>query len=75
MSRRRRGSGGEEGEDKTTVSEYARSFRENNAKNIIVKFIYEDVAHKHNVILGSALVSDDECSVRFNGYLLISREF
>lgn len=68
-------SGGEKSEDKTTAKEYARSFRENHAKNIVVKFTYENVAHKHDVLLASALVNDDECSVRFNGYIVISREF
>ncbi|WP_340607758.1 hypothetical protein [Xenorhabdus bharatensis] len=62
-------------EDTTTISEYAHTFREDNAKNIIIKFTYENVENKHNVFLASALVNDHDCAVRFNGYLVVKREF
>lgn len=59
----------------TTADEYAQGFMENNAKNIIVKYTYEDKQGRQNVFLASTFVSDSECLVRFNGYIIVKREF
>lgn len=50
-------------------------FMESNAKNIIVKYDYINHKNKHIVTLASLLINDDECSVNFNGYIIVKREF
>lgn len=50
-------------------------YSENNARNLIIKFTFENRLKKHNVFLVSSLANDNECGVRFNGYLIVKREF
>ena len=59
----------------TTPEEYAQGFMDNNAKNIIVKYTYEDKQGRQNIFLASTFVSDVDCIVRFNGYIIVQREF
>ncbi|MGV3345237.1 hypothetical protein ACGVWS_05635 [Enterobacteriaceae bacterium LUAb1] len=56
-------------------SEYQSIYLQSNATNIIVKYDYVNKENKHNITLASLIVNDDECSVRFNGYLIVKREF
>ena len=66
---------GENSDDPTTAEEYAAGFMAKNARQLLVKYTFENVARRHNVLLASALVNDDDCAVRFNGYLVVKREF
>lgn len=50
-------------------------YKEANPKNIIIKYDYVNKQNKHNIFIASLLVNDNECSVRFNGYILVRREF
>ncbi|WP_312242219.1 hypothetical protein [Pantoea sp.] len=50
-------------------------YKDDNARNLIIKYIYFNKAGKKNIYVGSALVNDSECSVAFKGYLTLSREF
>ena len=50
-------------------------YSESNPTNLIIKYDYVNKAGKHNVLLGSVLVNDEECSIRFNGYIIVKREF
>jgi len=56
-------------------SKYKELYLESNAQNIIVKYDFVNVQNKHNITIASLLVNDDECSIRFNGYLVVKREF
>ncbi|MEQ4531314.1 MAG: hypothetical protein ABN478_08445 [Mixta sp.] len=56
-------------------SKYKELYLESNAQNIIVKYDFFNVQNKHNITIASLLVNDDECSVRFNGYIIVKREF
>ncbi len=56
-------------------SELTSIFMTSNSTNIIVKYDYVNHENKHNVTIASLLVNDDECSVRFNDYIVIKREF
>jgi len=42
---------------------------------LTVKFTYFNKDGKQNVFIASALVNDNECSVRFNGYLTVARAY
>ncbi|WP_239953001.1 hypothetical protein [Pantoea sp. Z09] len=68
-------SGGEKSEDKTTAEQYAEGFMWNNAKNIIVKYNFYNYQGKENILIISAFVSDTDCAVRWNGYVVVKREF
>lgn len=47
----------------------------NNPRNLTIKYTYENLNGKHNVFIGSAIVNNDECSIRFNGQIIVKREF
>lgn len=66
---------GENSEDSTTVDEYAMGFMTNNAKNVIAEYTFENKNKLQNISLTSAFVSDTDCIVRFNGYIIVKREF
>lgn len=68
-------SGGEMSEDKTTAEQYAEGFMWNNAKNLIVKYNFYNHQGKENILIISAFVSDTDCAVRWNGYVVVKREF
>ncbi|WP_435946385.1 hypothetical protein [Dryocola sp. BD586] len=54
---------------------YKKIFSEDNARNLTVKFTCFNKDGKQNVFIASALVNDNECSVRFNGYLTVARAY
>jgi len=68
-------SGGEMSDDKTTAEQYANGFMGNNAKNIIVKYNFYNHQGKENILIISAFISDIDCAVRWNGYVVVKREF
>lgn len=43
--------------------------------NLTAKYTYINSKGKRDVFIASSLLNDDECSVRFNGYMTLSREF
>ncbi|NMP29575.1 hypothetical protein GW590_22250 [Rahnella sp. SAP-1] len=51
------------------------AFMEYNARNLIVKYTYINKQGKENIFVGSSIVDDEECSVNFNGYITVKREF
>ncbi|WP_312228370.1 Shiga toxin A subunit [Pseudescherichia sp.] len=56
-------------------SQYFSSYYENKVKNVTAKYTYQNKKGIKNVFIASGLINADECSVRFNGYLTLSREF
>ena len=66
---------GEGSDDPATADDYAKGFMSDNARNLIIRYTFEDISHSHNILLASAFISDKDCIVRFNGYLIINREF
>lgn len=62
---------------KATIPEsaYFDSYYENYTQSLIAKYIYINKEMKRNVFIASSLMNKDECSVRFNGYITLSREF
>lgn len=45
------------------------------AVNLTVKYTYTSMAGKRNIYIGTSIVNSDECSIRFNGYITVQREF
>jgi len=62
---------------KATIPEsaYFDSYYENQTQSLTAKYIYINKEMKKNVFIASSLINKDECSVRFNGYITLSREF
>lgn len=58
-----------------SVKDYKKIYLEDNTRNLIIKYDYENKQGKHDIFIVSALVNDNECSVRFNDYLIAGREF
>ncbi|WP_416260064.1 Shiga toxin A subunit [Gibbsiella quercinecans] len=58
-----------------SVKEYYGIYHDNGAMNLTAKYTYTNVKGASNVYIVSSLLNNDECSVRFNGYLTLSREF
>lgn len=57
------------------VKEYYGIYHDNGAMNLTAKYTFTNVKGASNVYIVSSLFNNDECSVRFNGYLTLSREF
>ena len=62
---------------KATISEraYFDTYYENHTQSLTAKYIYINKEMKKDVFIASSLINKDECSVRFNGYITLSREF
>ncbi len=54
---------------------YFDSYYENHTQSLTAKYIYINKEMKKDVFIASGLMNKDECSVRFNGYITLSREF
>lgn len=54
---------------------YFSSYYENEVKSITAKYTYTNKAGKKSVFIATSLMNKDECSIRFNGYITLSREF
>ena len=55
--------------------DYFESYYTNGTKNITAKYTYINHQGKRDAFIASNIINNDECSVRFNGYLTVSREF
>lgn len=62
---------------KATIPEsaYFDSYYENHTQSLTAKYTYINKEMKKDVFIASGLINKDECSVRFNGYITLSREF
>ncbi len=54
---------------------YFDSYYENQVKSIVAKYIYINKDKEKDIFIASSFMNADECSVRFNGYITLSREF
>lgn len=61
--------------DGLSVKEYFGIYHDNDVKSLTAKFTYTNAKGAHNVYIASSLLNNDECNIRFNGYLTLSREF
>ncbi|EBK2044421.1 Shiga toxin A subunit [Salmonella enterica subsp. enterica serovar Infantis] len=54
---------------------YFDSYYENQVKSIVAKYTYVNKDKEKDIFIASSFMNADECSVRFNGYITLSREF
>ncbi|ENJ6769719.1 Shiga toxin A subunit [Salmonella enterica subsp. enterica serovar Typhimurium] len=54
---------------------YFDSYYENQVKSIVAKYTYINQDKEKDIFIASSFMNADECSVRFNGYITLSREF
>ncbi|WP_232623263.1 Shiga toxin A subunit [Enterobacter oligotrophicus] len=55
--------------------DYYRIYHDNHVLTVTAKYTFTDKNGKLDEFISSAFTNDNECSVRFNGYLTLSREF
>ncbi len=66
------------GKDKTEDtynSIFFPSYYENDVKSITAQYTWFNNKKKQAVFIATSLMNKDECSIRFNGYITLSREF
>jgi len=66
------------GKDKTEdtyTSIFFPGYYENDVKSITAQYTYFNNKKKKAVFIATSLMNKDECSIRFNGYITLSREF
>ncbi|EAA7672381.1 Shiga toxin A subunit [Salmonella enterica subsp. enterica serovar Molade] len=51
------------------------SYYENQVKSIVAKYTYINKDKEKDIFIASSFMNADECSVRFNGYITLSKEF
>ncbi|ECP6608691.1 Shiga toxin A subunit [Salmonella enterica] len=54
---------------------YFDSYYENQVKSIVAKYTYINKDKEKDIFIASSFMNADEFSVRFNGYITLSREF
>lgn len=54
---------------------YFSIYREGNPLVMVVQYTYVNAKKQENVFISSAVVNDEECSVSFDKYLTVKREF
>ncbi|EAQ3916655.1 Shiga toxin A subunit [Salmonella enterica] len=54
---------------------YFDSYYENQVKSIVAKYTYINKDKEKDIFIASSFMNADERSVRFNGYITLSREF
>ncbi|EDT5173137.1 Shiga toxin A subunit [Salmonella enterica subsp. enterica serovar Tudu] len=54
---------------------YFDSYYENQVKSIVAKYTYINKDKEKDIFIASSFMNADECSVRFNGYITLSRKF
>jgi len=57
------------------LDEYKKIYLEDNPRNLITKISIENNKGLQNTFISSSIVNDNECSVRFNGYITVKREY
>ena len=50
-------------------------YRNGHVLTVTAKYTFTDRDDKRDEFISSALINDDECSVKYNGYITLSREF
>ncbi|PLR35601.1 Shiga toxin A subunit [Chimaeribacter coloradensis] len=63
------------GEALLPEGDYFESYYTNGAKNITARYIFVNNKGQSDTFIASSIINNDECSVRFNGYLILSRQF
>ncbi|MBB1200758.1 Shiga toxin A subunit [Enterobacteriaceae bacterium 89] len=54
---------------------YFECYYDNNVSSITAKYTYYNHQGKKDVFIATSLMNKDECTIRFNGYITLSRGF
>lgn len=57
-----------------SAEDYFRGYHLKNVQNLTVKYSYINDNGLRDIFIAFSLINDDKCSVRFNGYMTLSRE-
>lgn len=57
------------------LDEITKTYTEHHVQNLMVEYIYTNPQGKKNVYLASSFINDNECSVEFQGYLIVEQNF
>lgn len=60
---------------KLKKEDFFEGYYTNGVKSITAKYTFKNVNGQRDTFIASSLLNNDECSIRFNGYLTLSREF
>lgn len=63
------------GKARIPLRDYFSSYYSNDTKNITARYIYINNKGRKDIFIASSIMNKDECSVRFNGFITLSREF
>ncbi len=55
--------------------DYYEIYRNGHVLTVTARYTFTDRENKRDEFISSAFVNDDECSVKYNGYITLSREF
>lgn len=58
-----------------TEKDYYDIYRNGHVLTVTAKYTFTDRDNKRDEFISSAFVNDDECSVKYKGYITLSREF
>lgn len=58
-----------------TEKDYYDIYHDSHVLTVTAKYTFTDKDNKRDEFISSAFVNDDECSVKYNGYITLSREF
>lgn len=56
-------------------TDYYSMYYDGHVVTVTAKYTFTDKNGKRNEFISSAFANDEECSVRYNGYITLSREF
>jgi hypothetical protein len=56
-------------------SDYYSMYHDGHVLTVTAKYTFTDKHGKRNEFISSAFANEEECSVRYNGYITLSREF
>ncbi|NMP29577.1 Shiga toxin A subunit [Rahnella sp. SAP-1] len=58
-----------------SYDELLTTYTEDEPRNLIIKYTYFNKNGKENIFIASSFVNNNECSIGFNGYVTVKREF
>ena len=61
--------------DRLSEKEYFALYYNGNVQTVTATYTLTNINNQRDIFISSALVNDEECSIRYNGYLTIARGF
>ncbi|MBT0725923.1 Shiga toxin A subunit [Rosenbergiella australiborealis] len=61
--------------DVLSKDDYVEGYTTKDVKIVVAKYTYRNIKNQKNIFIASSLKNNNECSLRFNGYMIVDREF